>query len=151
MGAAIGGRHTVTVVTIILIRQHIVARITEVMVIIIQRLTMTLLRALTGGDKLPTALTDRQREAPVTILTPAPMREVLRFRHLMAAEAQRRHITRTPAPMRRRDRVRVRTLSGVAPMSREETRALPRAITRRPMEQWQVPLIRTEEKWPLLA
>ena len=151
MGAAIGGRHTVTVVTTAPTRQPIVARITEVMVIIIQRLTMTLLRALTGGNKQHTALTVRQRAAPVTILTPALMREVLRFRHLMAAEAQHRHITRTPAPMLRRDRVRTRTLSGVAPMSREETRALPRAITRLRMEQWQAPLIRREEKWPLPA
>jgi hypothetical protein len=151
MGAGIGGRHTVTVVTTILTRQRIVARITEVMVIIIPRLTMTLLRALTGGDKLPTALTDRRREAPVTILTPARMREVLRFPRLMAAEARRRHITRTPAPMRRRDRVRARTLSGVAPMSREETTALPWATTRRPMAQWQAPLIRREERWPLPA
>ena len=151
MGAAIGGRHTVTVVTTIPTRQHIVARITEVMVIIIQRLTMTLLRALTGGDKLPTALTDRQREAPVTILTPAPMREVLRFRHRMAVKAQRRHITRTPAPMLRPDRVRARTLSGVAPTCREETRALPWAITQQRMEPWRAPLIRREEKWPLPA
>jgi hypothetical protein len=151
MGAAIGGRHTVTVVTTALTRQRIVARIMEVMVIIIQRLTMTLLRALTGGNKQPTALTDRQRAAPVTILTPALMREALRFRHLTAAEAQHRHITRTPAPMLKRDRVLTRMLSGVAPTCREETRALPWVTTRRPMEQWQAPLIRREEKWPLPA
>jgi hypothetical protein len=150
-GAAIGGRHTVTVVTTTPTRQRIVARIMEVMVIIIQRLTMTLLRALTGGNKQPTALTDRQRAAPVTILTPALMREVLRFRHLMAAEAQRRHITRTPAPMLRPDRVQARTLSGVVPMSREETRALPWAITQQRMERWRALLIRREEKWPLPA
>ena len=127
------------------------ARITEVMVIIIQRLTMTLLRALTGGNKQPTALTDRQRAAPVTILTPARMREVLQFRRLMAAEAQHRHITRTPAPMPKRDRVRARTLNGVAPTCREETRALPWAITQQRMERWRAPLIRREEKWPLPA
>jgi hypothetical protein len=151
MGAAIGGRHTVTGVTTTPTRRRTVARITEVMVIIIQRLTMTLLRALTGGNKQPTALTDRQREAPVTILTPALMREVLRFRHLMAAEAQRKRTIRTREPMLRRDRVRARTLSGVAPTSREETIALPWAITRQPMEQWQAPRIRREEKWPLPA
>src|SRR6478736_2630243 len=122
MGAAIGGRRTVMVVTTTPTRQRIVARIMEVMVITIQRLTMTLLRALTGGNKQPTALTARQRAAPVTILTPALMREGLQFRHLMAAEAQHRHITRTPAPMPKRDRVRARTLNGVAPISREETR-----------------------------
>ncbi len=73
------------------------------------------------------------------------------FRHLMGAEAQHRHITRTPEPMLRRDRDRARTLSGEAPMFREETRALPWAITQPPMEQWQAPLIRREEKWPLPA
>src|SRR6476659_1518530 len=151
MGAAIGGRHTVTGVTTAPTRRRTVARTTEVMVIIIPRLTMTLLRALTGGNKQPTALMDRQRAAPVTILIPALMRGVLRFRHLMAAEAQHRHITRTPAPMLRPDRVPARTLNGVAPMSREETRALPWAITQRRMEQWRAPLIRREEKWPLPA
>ena len=65
--------------------------------------------------------------------------EVVRFPHLTAAEVQHRHIIHTPAPMRRRDKVRVRTLNGAARMSREETRALPWAITRRPMEQWRVP------------
>ena len=151
MGAAIGGRHTVTGVTTTPTRRRTVARITEVMVIIIQRLTMTLPRALTGGNKPPTALTDRRREAPVTILTPARMREVLQFRRLMAAEAQHRHITRTPVPMPRRDRVRAPTLSGVAPTYREETRALPWAITQQRMERWRAPRIRREEKWPLPA
>src|SRR4029077_250655 len=151
MGAAIGGRHTVTGVTTAPTRQPIVARIMGVMVIIIQRLTMTLLRALTGGNKQPTALTARRRAAPVTILTPALMREGLRFRHLMAAEAQHRHITRTPAPMLRPDRVRARTLNGVVPTCREETKALQWAITQQRMERWRAPLIRREEKWPLPA
>src|SRR3954452_12280534 len=151
MGAAIGGRRTVTAVTTIPIRRRTVARITEVMVIIIQRLTMTLPRERMVGNRQPMVLTAQQRAAPVTILTPELMREALRLRHLMAAEAQHRHITRTPAPMRRRDRVRARTLNGVAPMCREETRVLPWAITRRPMEQWQAPQIRKEEKRPLPA
>src|SRR6476619_5486022 len=142
MGAAIGGRHTVTGVTTTPTRQRTVARITEVMVIIIQRLTTILLQELTDGNRLLMGRTDRRRAAPVTILTPALMREVLQFRHLMAAEAQHRHITRTPAPMLRPDRVPARTLNGVAPMSREETRALPWAITQRRMEQWRAPLIR---------
>ena len=151
MGAAIGGRHTVTGVTTILTRRRTVALTTEVMVTITQRLTMTLPRERMVGNRQPMALMDQQREAPVTILTLGLMREVLRFRQLMAAEAQHRHITRTPAPMLRRDRVRARTLSGEAPMSREETRVLPWAITPPPMEQWQAPLIRREEKWPLPA
>src|SRR4029077_1271714 len=102
MGAAIGGRHTVTGVTTTPTRQRTVARITEVMVIIIQRLTMILLRELTDGNRLLTGRTDRRRAAPVTILTPALMREVLQFRRLMGAEAQLKRITRTPAPMLRR-------------------------------------------------
>jgi len=151
MGVAIGGHRIVTAVTTIPTQRRTVARITEVMVIIIQRLTMTLPRERMVGNRQPTVLTARQRAAPVTILIPELMREVLRFRHLMAAEAQHRHITRTPAPMRRRDRIRAQTLSGVAPMSRGETRVLPWAITRQPMEQWQAPQIRKEEKWPLPA
>src|SRR4029077_7820097 len=121
------------------------------MVIIIQRLTMILLRELTDGNRLLMGRADRRRAAPVTILTPALMREVLQFRRPMGAEAQHRHITRTPAPMLRRDRVRARTLSGVVPMCREETRALPWVITQQRMERWRAPLIRREEKWPLLA
>src|SRR5438874_6933678 len=134
MGAAIGGRHIVTGVTTILTRRRTAERIMEGTVTITQRLTMTLPRERMVGNRQPTVLMVRQREAPVTILTPERTREVLRFRHLTAAEAQRRHITRTPGPMRRRDRVRVRTLSGVAPMSREETRVPRRAITRPRME-----------------
>ena len=151
MGVAIGGHHIVMVATTIPIRGHTVARIMAATVIIIQRLTMILLRELTDGNRLLMGRTDRQQEGPVTILTPALMREVLRFRHLMAAEAQHRHITRTPAPMLRPDRVRARTLSGVAPTCREETRALPWAITQQRMERWRAPLIRREEKWLLPA
>ena len=151
MGAAIGGRHTVMVVTTIPTRQRTVALITGVMVIIIQRLTMTLPRERMVGNRQPMALTDRQRAAPVTILILGLTLAVPVFRRLMAAEAQRKPIIRTRAPMLRPDRVRARTLSGVAPMCREETRALPWAITRQRMEQWQAPLIRREEKWPLPA
>src|SRR4029077_16449445 len=121
------------------------------MVIIIQRLTMILLRELTDGNRLLMGRTDRRRAAPVTILTPALMREVLQFRRLMGAEAQLKRTIRTRAPMLRRDKDRARTLSGVAPTSREETGVPPWATTRRPMEQWQAPLIRKEEKWPLPA
>jgi len=133
MGVAIGGRRTVTVATTIPTRGHTVARITADMVIIIQRLTMILLRELTDGNKLLMDRMDRQQEGPVTILTQAPMREALRSRHLMGVEAQHRHIIRTPAPMLRRDRVQTRTLSGVVPTCREETRALPWAITQQRM------------------
>jgi hypothetical protein len=151
MGVAIGGRHIVMVATTIPTRGHTVARITGATVIIIQRLTMIQLQALTDGNRLLMDRTDRQQEGPVTILTPALMREEQAFQHLMGVEAQDRHITRTPAPMVRRDRVPARTLSGVVPMCREETRALAWAITQRRMERWLAPLVRREEKWPLLV
>jgi hypothetical protein len=151
MGAAIGRRHTVTGVTTILTRRRTAARITEGTVTITQRLTMTLPLERMVGNRQPTVLMVRQRAAPVTILTPERTREVPRFRHLMVVEVQPRHITRTPAPMHRRDRVRAQTLSGEAPMSRAETRALRWAITRQPTEQWQALRIPKEEKWPLLA
>src|SRR4029453_9422826 len=151
MGVAIGGRHIVMVATTIPTRGHTVALITGATVIIIQRLTMILLRELTDGNKLLTGRTDRRRGVPVTILTPALMREALRSRRLMGAEAQHRHIIRTREPMLSPDRVRARTLSGVFPRGRKETRALPWAITQQGMERWRAPLIRREEKWPLLA
>jgi hypothetical protein len=151
MGVAIGGRHIVMVATTIPTRAHTVARITGATVIIIQRLIMILLRELTDGNRLLMGRTDRQQEGLVTILTPALMREVRGFQHLMGVEAQHRHITRTPAPMLRRDRVRARTLSGVVPTCREETRALPWVITQPRMERWRAPLVRREEKWLLLA
>jgi hypothetical protein len=151
MGAAIGGRHIVTGVTTTPTRQRTVARITEVMVIIIQRLTMTLPREPMAGNRLLMVPTDRQRAAPATILILGLTLAAPVFRRHMAAEAERRHTTRTRAPMLRRDRDRARTLSGEAPMSREETRAPPWAITQPPMEQWQAPLIRKEEKLPLPA
>ena len=105
MGVAIGGRRIVMVATTIPTRGHTVARIMGATVIIIRRLTMILLRELTDGNKLLMDRMDRQQEGPVTILTQAPMREALRSRHLMGVEAQHRHITRTPAPMLRPDRV----------------------------------------------
>ena len=151
MGVAIGGHHIVMVATTIPTRGHTVARITGATVIIIQRLTMILLRELTDGNRLLMGRTDRQREGLVTILTPALMREEPAFRLRMGVEAQDRHITRTPAPMVRRDKVRARTLSGAARTCHEETKALPWAITQRRMERWRAPLVRREEKWPLLA
>src|SRR4029077_3595916 len=109
---------------------------TEVMVIITQRLTMILLRELTDGNRLLMGRTDRRRAAPVTILTPALMREVLQFRRLMGAEAQLKRTIRTPAPTLRPDRDRARTLNGAAPTCHEEIRALPWATTRPLMERW---------------
>ena len=135
MGAAIGGRHTVMVDITIPTRRRTVALTTVVMVIIIQPLTMTLPREHMVGNRQPMALTDRQRAAPVTILILGLTLAAPVFRHLMGVEAQRRRITPTQALMLRRDRVRARTLSGAVPTCREETRALPWAITQLPMEQ----------------
>src|SRR4029077_8763638 len=90
MGAAIGGRHTVTGVTTIPTRERTVARITEVMVIITQRLTMILLRELTDGNRLLMGRTDRQRAVPVTILTLGLTLAVPVSRRPMGAEAQRK-------------------------------------------------------------
>jgi hypothetical protein len=151
MGAAIGGRHIVMVAITIPTPRHTVVRITGVMVIITQRLTMTLPRERMVGNRQPMALTDRQRAAPVTILILGLTLAVPVSRRLMGAEAQRKPTIRTREPMLRPDRDRARTLNGAARMCREETRALPWAITRPPMEQWQAPLIRKEEKWPLPA
>src|SRR6266436_3119584 len=151
MGAAIGGRHTVMVAITIPTLPHTVARITGVMVIITQRLTMTLPREPMVGNRQPMALTDRRRAARVTILILGLTLAVPVSRRLTAAEVPRRRIIRTQAPMRKPDKVPVRMLNGEAPTSREETRALPWAITPPPMEQWQALLIRKEEKWPLLA
>ena len=151
MGAAIGGHHTVMVGTTIPTPRRTVALTTGDMVIIIQRLTMTLLRARMVGNRQPMALTDRQQEVPVTIPILGLTLAVPVFRRLMGAEVQRKPTIRTREPMLRPDRDRALTLSGVVPMSREETRVLPWAITRPPMEQWQALLIRKEEKWQLLA
>jgi hypothetical protein len=151
MGAAIGGRHIVMVAITIPTRRRTVALTTGDMVIIIQLLTMTLPPARMAGNRQPMALTDRQQEVLVTILIPVLTLAVPVFRRLMGAEAQRKPTIRTREPMLRPDRDRARTLNGAARMCREETRALPWAITRPPMEQWQAPLIRKEEKWPLPA
>jgi hypothetical protein len=129
MGVAIGGRHIVMVATTIPTQERTVAPITGATVIIIRRLIMTPRRELMAGNRRPMVHTDRQQEGPVTILTPALIPGALRSRRLMAAEAQHKHITRTRVPMLRRGRVRARTLSGVVPTCREETRALAWAIT----------------------
>jgi hypothetical protein len=151
MGAAIGGRHTVMVAITIPTPRRTVALTTGGMVIIIQRLTMTLPREPMAGNRLLMVPTDRQRAAPATILILGLTLAVPVSRHLMGAEAQRKRTIRTRELMLKPGKDRTRTLSGVAPTSREETRVPPWATTRPPMEQWQAPRIRREEKWPLLA
>src|ERR1044072_537790 len=118
MVVAIGGHHIVMVATTIPIRGHTVAPIMGATVIIIRAPIMTPRRELTDGNRLLMDRTDRRLGVPVTILTPELMRGAVQFRHRMGVEVQHRHIIRTPAPMLRRDRVRVRTLSGVVPTCR---------------------------------
>src|SRR5438045_4983235 len=121
MGVAIGGRHTVMWGTTIPTRRHTVAGITAVMVIIMERLTMTPPQELTAGSRLPMALTDRRHAALPTILIQVLMLGVLRCRHLMGPEVRHRPITRILGPMLRPDKVRVRMRSGAAPTCRAET------------------------------
>src|SRR6266566_53595 len=88
-----------------------------------------------AGRRPPTARTDRRPEEPRITRTPAPPREGPRSRHPTAAEVQHRPIIRTREPMLRLGKVRVRPLSGAAPMCRTETRAPTHNITRLQTEQ----------------
>jgi hypothetical protein len=141
MGAAIGGHHTVTVVSITLTLPRTAARTTAT-VITTARLIMTTTRELTAGMGVLTARTDPRIGAQVIILTRERTLEAALSPLRMAPEAQHKPTIRTPAPMRRRDKVRVQQLNGAARMFREETRALPRVITPLLMELWLVPRLR---------
>src|SRR5215469_8017897 len=145
MEAAIGGRHTVTEVTTTPTRRHTVARIMATVITTARLITITTLEPMDGMGVL-TARTDLRIGAQVIILIQARTLEAVLSRLLMEPEAQHKRIIHTPAPTRRRDKVQARTLNGVVRMFREETRALPRAITRRLMEQWLAPRLRREEK-----
>jgi hypothetical protein len=151
MEAAIGGRHTVVGASTIPTPRRTVALIGAMVIILMRRLTMITIPVLMAGKGRLTALTDRRLPALVTILTRARTREAVRSQHRMAAGVQRRPITRTQEHTRRRDKVRVRMLSGVVPTYREGTKALPWVIIRPLMEQWQAPRLRREEKRPLPA
>jgi hypothetical protein len=148
---AIGGHLTVMVAFTIPGLRRTVALTGAMVIILMRRLTMITTREPTAGKGRLTVLTDRQLPGLVTILTRARTREALRSQHRMAAEAQRRPITRTQEHTRRRDKVRVRMLNGAAPTYREETKALPWVIIRPLMEQWQAPRLRKAERWPPLA
>src|SRR5262249_22259700 len=104
-------------------------------VIITARLTTITIRELTAGMGALTVPTDRRIGGLVTILTRERTPEAVLSRLLMAPEVPRRRTILTPAPMPRRDKGRGRMRNGGVRMCRGETRALPRAITRRPMEQ----------------
>src|SRR5262245_10586469 len=151
MEAAIGGRRTVVGAITIPTPRHTVALTGAMVIILMRRLTMITTRGPTAGRGRPTALTDRRLLALVTIPIRARTREAVRSQHRMAAEVQRRLITRTQEHTRRRDKVRVRMLNGAVPTYREETKALPWVIILPRMEQWQAPRLRRAERWPPLA
>jgi len=131
-GVAIGGRRIVMRVTTTRIQPRTVA-LTTVTVIITVRLTTITTPELTAGMVALTVLTDPRIGAPVTTPTQAPTLEAVQYPRLTAAEVQHKHIIHTPARMRRRDKVQVPQPNGAARMCREETRALPLAITPLPM------------------
>src|SRR5215472_14944475 len=149
-GVAIGGRHTVAGVIIIRTPRHTVA-LTTATVIITARLTTIITRELTAGMGALTVPMDRRIGELVTILTRERTPEAERFPHLTAAEVPRRRTILIQAPTRRPDKALVRMRSGVARTYRAETRALPRDITRPPMEPWLVPRPRREAKRLLRA
>src|SRR4029434_7527516 len=151
MGVAIGGRHTVTRVTTTLTRLPTVGPIGAMVIILMRRLTMTTTPERTAGMGVLTDRTARRLPELVIIHTPGRTLEEHQCRPLTAPEVPRKPTIRTPEPMLKPGKVRVRQLSGGAPMSRGETRVLPWAIIRPPMEQWQAPLVRKEEKWTLPA
>jgi hypothetical protein len=135
MGAATGGRPMLTEdITIPTQRPTAEVIIMADMVIIMRHLITIPPQEPTAGNRLPMGLTARLHAGPLTILTPERTREAHRSPRLTGAEAPRKRITRTPEHTLRRDKVRIRMLSGVARMSPEETRALPWAITRLPTE-----------------
>src|ERR1700757_2218705 len=151
MGADIGGRHTAVGATTIPTLRRTVALTGAMVIILMRRLTMITTREPMAGKGRLTVLTDRRLPALVIILTRARTREAVRSQHRMAAERQARPITRTPEHTRRRDKVRIRMLSGVVPTYREGTKALPWVIIRPLMEQWQARRLRREEKRSPLA
>jgi hypothetical protein len=105
-------------------------------VITTARFIMTTTREPMVGMGALTVRTDLRVGGLVTILTRERTHEAVLSRLLMALEVQHKRIILTPAPMRRRDKVRVPQLNGVARTCREETRALPWAITRPLTERW---------------
>src|SRR5262245_26616080 len=145
MEVAIGGRHTVTEVTTTPTRRHTVARIMATVITTARLITITTPEPMDGMGVLM-ARTDLRIGAQVIILIQARTLEAVLSRLLMEQEAQHKRIIHTPVPMRRRDKVPARMPNGEARMCPAETRALPRAITRLPMEPWLAPRLRREEK-----
>jgi hypothetical protein len=134
MGVATGGRRTVVGDFIIPILRRTVALTGATVIILMGHLTMITTRGHMAGMGVRMAPMARPLPVPVTIPTRAHTREAVRSQRPMAAEVQRRRTTRTPGPMPKPDKARVRTLSGEARMSLAETRALPWGIIRPLME-----------------
>src|SRR5215471_10575747 len=130
MGVDIGGRHTVAGDFIIPILRRTVELTGATVIILMRRLTMITTQELTAGMGVPMGRTGRRRRGQVTIPTRAHTRAAVRSQRPMAAEVQRRRTTRTPGPMPKPGKARVRTLSGEARMSLAETKALPRGTIR---------------------
>ena len=134
MVAAIGDRHIVAVVSITLTLRRTAALITATVIITARLITITTREPMAGMGVLMVR-TDLRIGVLVTILTQVRTLEAVRYRLLMAPGVQHKRTIHTPAPMRRRDKVQVPQPNGVARMCREETRALPRAITPLLMER----------------
>src|SRR5260370_17503184 len=151
-GADIGGRHTPMGGTTIRTRRPTAGDIiTGVMVIIMQRLTITLQREPMAGNRLLMAHTGRQRAELLITLTPGLTPEAPAFRPLTAAKVPHRPITPTPEPTLRRDKVRIQTRNGVALTSPEGTTPLTCDITHPPMHRWQAFQAHREERLLLRA
>src|SRR4030095_10253619 len=105
MEVAIGGRRTVVGATTIPTPRRTVALTGAMVIILMRRLTMITTPEPTAGKGRLTVLRDRRLPGLVTIPTRARTREAVRSQHRMAAEAQRRPITRTQEHTRRRDKV----------------------------------------------
>jgi hypothetical protein len=133
MGAAIGGRHTVTGVITIPTPRHTVAHTMATVIITARPITTTTPEPM-DGKRVRLARTDQRPGGLVTILTRERTHEAVLSRLLMVPEVQHKRIIHIPAPMRRRDKVQVPQPNGEARMCRVETRVLPRAITLPPME-----------------
>src|SRR5947199_9813837 len=135
MGAAIGGRHTVVGASIIPTLLRTVALTGAMVIILMGRLTMITTRELTAGKRVGMVPMARRQQGLLTILIPEPTPEALQSRPLTALGVQRRRTTRTPGPMPKPGKARVRTLSGAVPTCHEETRAQRWTTIRLLMEQ----------------
>ena len=135
MVAATGGRLTRTQATTIHTQRHIAADIImpDMGIIMVRPITTPPLE-LMAGKGLLTAPMVRLRQRPGTILIPALMREAVQSRRRTERAAPHKGTIRIPARTLKRDKIRARQASGVAPICH--------AVTRVP--RWDTPRVRTE-------